>query len=518
MNYVLDYLKLLLASSLIHRQVIRTGWSYHSDMTDLGKVNRFDPVLVVITMAIVGVLLFMASLMLSILSIVAIGIGSSVVVYQVVTLQRKSAARSRYGTRFPSSFLLFLIVVPVILGVTVAFDNYSLQESLVKAILLWGLTLTFWSTLLFIPLALYSKYRENMLSEPATYPKITVIVPAYNEDKVIERTIQALVETKYPNKEIIAVDDGSKDNTFQIINKYKNQIKALHKENGGKASAINFGLAYATGEIIVVVDADTIIGADSLIHLARGFSLNADVAAVAGNIKVRNRRNWLTFCQAIEYVAGIQIARRAFDVFGAIAVVPGALGAFKRTALEEIGTYHKDTLVEDFDVTLKILKTKHVISGSTKATAFTEAPETINNLYKQRKRWYGGNLQVFSRHSDALLNPRFGLLQRLVFPYMVFSSVIMPFIGFVSIGSAIYAVILGNGIFVLEMFAIFSSLQILQAALAVRMDTEDPKLIFYGMFLVVGYKQILDFLLIRAVFGQLFRRKMTWTSADRVGI
>jgi poly-beta-1,6 N-acetyl-D-glucosamine synthase len=487
-------------------------------MVEMENVNRFDPILVVITIAIIGVLLFMTYLLLSIISMVAIGVGSSVVVYQIMTLQRKSIARFRYGKRIPSSFLIFLIVAPIALGITVAFDNYSLQDSLVKAILLWGLTLTFWSTLLFVPLALYSKYRESMISEPASYPKLTVIVPAYNEDKVIERTIQALIETKYPNKEIIAVDDGSKDNTFQIINKYKNQIKALHKENGGKASAINFGLAYATGEIIVVVDADTIIGMDSLIHLARGFSLSDDVAAVAGNIKVRNRKNWLTLCQSIEYVAGIQIARRAFDVFGAISVVPGALGAFKRTALEEIGTYHKDTLVEDFDVTLKILKTKLVISASTKATAFTEAPETIHSLYQQRKRWYGGNLQVFSRHSDALLNPRFGLLQRLVFPYMLFSSVIMPFIGFVTIGSAIYAAILGNGIFVLEMFAVFSSLQVLQAALAVRMDNEDPKLIFYGVFLVVGYKQILDFLLIRAVFEQLFRRKVTWTSADRVGI
>ena len=293
-------------------------------MVNVENVNRFDPVLVAITITIVGVLLFMAYLLLSIISVVAIGIGSSVVVYQVVTLQRKDIVRFGYGTRFPSFFLIFLITVPIVLGATVAFDNYSLQESLIKAILLWGLTLTFWSTLLFVPLALYSKYRENMLSELVTYPKLTVIVPAYNEDKVIERTIQALVETKYPNKEIIAVDDGSKDKTFQIINKYKNQIKALHKENGGKASAINLGLVYATGEIIVVVDADTIIGMDSLIHLAKGFSLSNDVAAVAGNIKVRNRRNWLTFCQSIEYVAGIQIVRRALDVFGAISVVPGA--------------------------------------------------------------------------------------------------------------------------------------------------------------------------------------------------
>lgn len=480
--------------------------------------SRSDPLLLVIAGAIFGILFFIAHVLFSIMSIIAIGLGAAVVVYQIITLQGKLASKFRYGRRFPSSFLIFLIVAPVALGVAIGFDTYSVQESLVRAILLWGLTLTFWSTLLFIPLALYSKYRETTIQEPSSYPKISVIVPAYNEEKVIERTIQGLVETKYPDKEIIVIDDGSKDTTFQIINKYKKQIKALHKENGGKASAINFGLAYATGEIIVVVDADTIIGLDSLIHLARGFSFDENVAAVAGNIKVRNRKNWLTWCQAMEYLVGIQIGRRALDVFGTISVVPGAVGAFRRSVLDEVGTYHKDTLVEDFDVTLKILKTKIVIHGSTRATAYTEAPETLHSLYNQRKRWYGGNLQVFSRHADVLVNPRFGHLQRLVFPYMIFSSVVMPFVGFITIGSAIYAAISGNGIFVLEMFAIFSILQCLQVALAVRMDNEDPKMIVYGIFLVVGYKQLLDFLLIKAVFERLLKKKMTWTSAQRVGI
>ena len=479
--------------------------------------NRLDPLLFVITGAIFGVLFLMAYLLFSITSMVAIGIGAALVIYQIITLQGRLTSKFKYGARFPSSFLIFLIISPVALGITIGFDTYSIQQSVTKAVLLWGLTLTFWSTLLFVPLSLYSKYKEAALPEPTLYPKISILVPAYNEEKVIERTIQSLIETKYPDKEIIAIDDGSKDNTFQIINKYKRQIKALHKDNGGKASAINFGLAYSTGEIIVIVDADTIIGMDSLVYLARGFSVNEHVAAVAGNIKVRNRRNWLTWCQAIEYVAGIQIVRRALDVFGAISVVPGALGAFRRSVLEEIGSYHKDTLVEDFDVTLKILKTRLVIAGSIKATAYTEAPETLHSLYKQRKRWYGGNLQVFSRHADALVNPRFGLLQRLIFPYMIFSSVVMPFVGFITIGSAIYAAVFGNGIFVLEIFSIFIILQYLQVALAVRMDEEDPKLIAYGIFLVIGFKHILDFLLIRAVFEKMFKKEMTWTSAERVG-
>jgi poly-beta-1,6 N-acetyl-D-glucosamine synthase len=480
--------------------------------------GRFDPILLVITCAIFTVLFLMAYLLFSAPSIIAIGIGAGLVIFQLVTLQGKLASKFRYGRHSPSAFLLFLLVAPTTLGIIVGYDTYTIEQSVVTAILLWGLTLTFWSTLLFVPLSLYSKYRESFLQDLNTYPRISVIVPSYNEEKVIERTIQGLIATNYPNKEIIVVNDGSNDKTAEIIDRYKRQVKILHKTNSGKASAINFGLAYSTGEIIVVLDADTIIGPDSLVHLVRGFSFDKDVAAVAGNIKVRNRKNWLTWCQALEYVTGIQIARRALDVFGAINVIPGALGAFKKEILEEIGSYHKDTLVEDFDVTLKILKSKLVIAGSTKATAFTEAPETLTSFVRQRRRWYGGNLQVFVRHSDALINPRFGLLQRLVFPFMVFSSVVMPFVGLITIGVAILAAISQNGLFVAEIFAIFCLLQCLQAALAIRLDNEDPKLILYAIFLVVGFKQLLDILQTRAVFERLLNRKAVWTRADRVGI
>lgn len=478
---------------------------------------RTDPVLIATAASIFAVLFAMAYLLFSLLSMLAIAVGAALVAYQVLTLRGRATSKFKRGIRFPSSFLIFLVASPIVLGLVVGYDAYSPQNSIIKGVLLWGLTMTFWSTLLFVPLSMYSKLRESELPEPGTYPKISILVPAYNEEKVIEKTIQGLIETRYPNKEIVIIDDGSKDTTFQIISKYKHQVKALHKDNGGKASAINFGLAYSTGEIIVVVDADTIIGPDSLTYLARGFSSDENVAAVAGNIKVRNRKNWLTWCQAVEYVAGIQIVRRAFDLFGAISVVPGSLGAFKRSTLEEVGTYHKDTLVEDFDVTLKILKTKLVVAGSTRATAYTEAPETLTSLYKQRKRWYGGNLQVFARHSDTLLNPRFGLLQRLVFPYMLFSSLVMPFVGFMTIASAIYAALLGNAWLVLEVFAIFTVLQSLQVLLATRMDNEDPKLVFYGIFLVIGFKQILDFLLISAIFEKLLKKEITWTSAERVG-
>ena len=162
-----------------------------------------------------------------------------------------------------------------------------------------------------------------------TFPKISVIIPAYNEEKVVANTIEGLLETKYPNKEIIFVDDGSTDSTLAIASRYKEKIRVLHKENGGKSTALNYGIVYAKGDIVVIVDADTIIGRNSLKEIVKGFEIDEHVAAVAGNIKVRNRMNIITKCQALEYITGIQIVRRAFDIFGSI-TSPRSFGCIQK--------------------------------------------------------------------------------------------------------------------------------------------------------------------------------------------
>ena len=299
---------------------------------------------------------------------------------------------------------------------------------------------------------------------------------------------------------------------------YKDQIKVLHKENGGKATAINYGMQFTTGEIIVIVDADTIIGRHSLKEIVKGFEVNKNVAAVAGNIKVRNRMNWITKCQALEYITGIQIVRRAFDVFGSITIVPGALGAFKKSHLLEAGAYGKDTIVEDFDQTIKILKAGLVTQGSSKATAYTEAPNTLRDFVAQRKRWYRGNMQVLKKHTDGLTNPRFGYLQKLSLPYLFLGMVVTPIVGFTAVVNAILGVILGDGWYVLQVSAIFIVVHFLMTALALRIDGESQKLLWYAGFLVFGYKQIVDFLLLKAIIEQLRNKKATWTSAKRIGV
>jgi len=480
------------------------------------KTNRVDPYLIAISVGIFGLLFSTAYFVFSTLTIISISVAAVVIFIQLFSSRPLDATR-RYKKRLPSFFSLFLMISPFVFGVLVAIDGYSLWQSISQSILLWGLTMTFWSTMLFIPLSVYSKYKEDTQKESNYFPSISIIIPAYNEEKVIANTIEALLSEDYPKKEIIMVNDGSTDKTLEVGNRYKNQIKILSKENGGKATAMNYALRYCSGEIIVVVDADTIIGLGSLKELMQGFQSDK-VAAVAGNVKIRNVNNLITGCQSLEYIASIQVARRVFDYFGSIPIVPGALGAFRKSALIAAGIYDKSTIVEDFDCTLKVAKSGFTVSGNVKAIAYTEAPNTLKDFIKQRKRWYRGNLQVYKRHFDIFRNPRFGFLQRLSFPFMLLSAIIMPIVGFLVLASTILTILEGGIIFVVRTMVFFVLLQFLLSLLALRIDGESPKLAALSVFLVLGYKQLLDILLIRAILEAVFKRKATWTSAKRIGL
>jgi len=477
-----------------------------------------DPIQIILTVMIFVFLGSSVYFILGPISMISMILGGGITIYHIIGSRGKLYSKNIKSKRAPSVFLVFLLGSPFLIGGLIAYEGYTLLESPVRIILLWAMTISFWSTMLFVPMAVFSKHREDIQEDVKSYPKISIIIPAYNEEKVIKNTIEGLLETKYPKKEIIFVDDGSTDKTLSLATQYKDQIKVLHKENGGKASALNYGLVYSTGEIIVIVDADTIIGRNSLKEIVKGFEVNEHVAAVAGNIKVRNRVNWITKCQALEYITGIQIIRRAFDIFGSITIVPGALGAFKKSLLTESGAYGKETIVEDFDQTIKLLKAGLITQGSSKATAYTEAPNTLKDFFAQRKRWYRGNIQVLKRHADALTNPRFGYLQRLSLPYLFLGMVITPIIGFTASANAILGIILGDGMYVLQVALIFTVVHYLMCALAIRIDDEDPKLLWYAGFLVFGFKQIVDALLLKAIIEQLQNKKAIWTSAKRIGV
>jgi cellulose synthase/poly-beta-1,6-N-acetylglucosamine synthase-like glycosyltransferase len=392
------------------------------------------------------------------------------------------------------------------------------EFSVFSWVLLLSLALILYFNFLTLPLVIYDKFREGKQSASPLYlPPVSILIPAYNEEKVLTRTIETVIEASYPGKEIIVIDDGSTDRTLQIARSFSQcGVKVIHRPNGGKASALNHGLLFARGEVIVIVDADSQVCKNTLVDLVQPFR-DPEVAAVAGNIKVLNRVNWLTRCQALEYIASINIFRRALDVFGSVTVVPGALGAYRREILVSGGQYDPDTLVEDFDVTIKALKSGKVVQASNSAVSYTEAPQRVGDLIRQRLRWYRGNFQALWKHHDAAFNSRYGFLQKLSFPFMILSMTFLPLAGLVNLVAVAGAIAAGDGLRLVPTFLFFCLLQFMLSLLALELDNEDWKLAGYSPLFIFGYKQLCDFIMLKSLFDVLFRRKLKWTSVRRIG-
>lgn len=266
--------------------------------------------------------------------------------------------------------------------------------------------------------------------DEAVQPFVSVVVPAFNEEKVICRTLESLLSSTYQKFEVIVVDDGSADRTFEVVadnfRDFKN-VSIFRKENGGKAAALNFGWRHAAGEIIVALDADTIFRPETISELVSHFS-DRKIGAVAGNAKVGNRINMVTRWQALEYVTSQNFDRRAFSLLNCIMVVPGSVGAWRREVLEKTGGFSRDTLAEDQDLTIEVNKLGYEIGYAENAVGLTEAPDSLCSLAKQRFRWSYGTLQCLWKHKSALFNPKFGTLGLIAMPNVWLFQVIFPLI------------------------------------------------------------------------------------------
>jgi cellulose synthase/poly-beta-1,6-N-acetylglucosamine synthase-like glycosyltransferase len=416
-------------------------------------------------------------------------------------------------------FWILFLTLPILYAVSVLLATRLDASSLLFVVSLMGLTFTLFYDFVNLPLALYHKAREEArLHRPmGRLPKVTFLVPAYNEERCLERTLEALLQVDYPSYEVIVVDDGSQDSTYRLARRYASRgVKVVRRPNGGKAAALNLGLFFATGEIIVTVDADSLVARDCLREVVRLFA-DPRVMAVCGNVKVLNRVNLLTRLQALEYIVDINIAKRAFDVFGSTMVVPGVLGAFRKEALEAVGRYDPDTLTEDFDATLKVLKAGSVVQATALAEAYTEAPETLRDLYRQRRRWYAGTLQTLFKHGDVVKNPRFGFLSGLGYPYLLISILFVPIAGLLALVSGVLAALTGQLLDFLRILGLFIFLELLFSILAILMDGEDLRLLILAPLFVVGYRQVRDIIRLEAMVEVLLRRRLQWTRASRVG-
>lgn len=243
-------------------------------------------------------------------------------------------------------------------------------------------------------------------------PLVSIIVPAYNEEVNAVSSLKNLLRQDYPNFNIIFVDDGSKDETYKRVQEAMStneRMKIFTKPNGGKASALNFGIMHSDAEYVVCIDADTKLYTNAITLMMLRFldkDSNPNLGSVAGNVKVGNQTNLLTKWQAIEYITSQNFDRLAYANINAITVVPGAIGAFKKKAIEDAGGFTTDTLAEDCDLTIRILKAGYKIGHENKAIAMTEAPEKTMQFIKQRTRWTFGVMQTFWKHKECLFSKK----------------------------------------------------------------------------------------------------------------
>jgi len=279
-------------------------------------------------------------------------------------------------------------------------------------------------------LALIEKLRPDQAVMPNPPPSVTVLIPAHNEESVIVQTVNSVLLSDFPDLRIIVVDDGSTDKTGELLDENfsrEPRVRIIHQVNRGKAAALNVALSHADTEFVVTIDADTEIESDAISKQIRHFS-DPQVGAVAGNVKVGNRSRWLTRWQALEYITSQNMEKRAFDLLNCITVVPGALGAWRKKAIEAAGGITADTVAEDADLTIAIRRLGWRVSYDEEAIAWTEAPETASQLIRQRFRWTFGTLQSFWKHGDTLLRPKYGTLGWIALPNIFVFQLVLPLI------------------------------------------------------------------------------------------
>jgi cellulose synthase/poly-beta-1,6-N-acetylglucosamine synthase-like glycosyltransferase len=361
-----------------------------------------------------------------------------------------------------------------------------------------------------------SKFKKEKSTDQ---PLVSIIVPAYNESVNAVKTITNLLKSDYPLFEIIFVNDGSTDDTHDRVSKaFENnpKVKVLDKENGGKASALNYGIEHSNGAFVVCIDADTQLKSNAISKLMESF-VNDDVGAVAGNVKVGNEINMLTNWQSIEYTTAQNFDRKAFDILNCITVVPGAIGAFRKEAIEDAGGFTRDTLAEDCDLTIRILRSGYIVTTNNKAIAMTEVPEKLGQFLKQRFRWCFGVMQTFWKHRQACFNPENKALGLVALPNILIFQILLPFFSPLADLLMLLALFSGNAERIGLYYLIFQLVDLAGAILAFSFEKEN----FAKLWMLIPqrftYRWLMYYVLFKAVSKAMKGELQSWGVLKRTG-
>ena len=363
--------------------------------------------------------------------------------------------------------------------------------------------------------------REPPGDDRAVRP-VTVIVPVYNEEAVIGPALRSLLALDYPVFDILVVDDGSTDRTLEIASALEGSygavsLRVVTKVNGGKASALNTGIALARTPYVLCMDGDSRLARGTLRSAMRHFD-DPRVGAVAGNVKVVNRTNIWTRLQALEYIEGLNMARRAQGFLRVVNIIPGPIGIFRLDVLRRVGGYDTDTFAEDADLTLKILTAGWHVRYEGRAIAWTEAPENFLDLVKQRYRWTRGILQALRKRGSWLASPRGGVAVWGSLLAMLFEAIIWPAANiFGNLLFALAALSVGVPSNIFYWWVLLTMLDVAAAVYTVAMEEEDLSLIPYAVVYRFLFITMIDVAKLFATVEEAANVRMTWGKLARTG-
>jgi cellulose synthase/poly-beta-1,6-N-acetylglucosamine synthase-like glycosyltransferase len=346
-------------------------------------------------------------------------------------------------------------------------------------------------------------------------PPVTIVVPAYNEEVGIEATVRSLAASDYPVVQIVVVDDGSTDRTSAVLQGLElPDVTVIRQPNAGKAEALNAGIQVAAHDIIVTVDADTVFETDTVAWLVQPFE-NPAVGAVSGNTKVGNRGRLIGRWQHIEYVMGFNLDRRLYDILGCMTTVPGAVGAFRREVLDQVGGVSSDTLAEDTDLTMAIIRSGWRVAYEQRARAWTEAPSDLSSLWKQRYRWSYGTMQAMWKHRGAVREP--GPLGRRALPYLLLFHVLLPLLAPVVDLFTVFGLLFLQPLPLLGFWIGFNLVNLALAAYAFRLDHESSRVLWALVAQQFVYRQLMYLVVVQSAVTAALGTTLGWHKLERSG-
>ena len=354
--------------------------------------------------------------------------------------------------------------------------------------------------------------------DPSFAPPVSFIVPAYDEAVGVARSVRSLAGSNYRGEiEIVVVDDGSRDGTGDVVERLGlERVRVLRQSNMGKAAALNRALRASRHELVVTVDADTVFEPDTLSYLVQRFR-DPSVGSVSGNTKIGNRRRLVGRWQHIEYVMGFNLDRRAYEVLGATPTVPGAIGAFRRSALADIGGISGATIAEDTDITLDIARKGWKVVYEERARAWTEAPGGVRALYRQRGRWAYGTIQSAWKHRAALWGRGEHAFGRRAVGVLLVFQILLPLAAPLIDLFAIYSVVFLDPMPILAFWLAFNAFQLTLAWVAFGMDGESRRPLWALPLQQLVWRQITYFVVLDGILSALLGRQLGWRHLARTG-